>query len=411
MPEHTIPKSLVENIRKGRAAIVVGAGIGVPSWKKLLERMNAKLRERGQDTDEAYAKDVDKLLHKGNLVRASAFLGRQLGSDICDKVVRDTWATEAESPEVAKALATLPIRQMWTTFPGDVLEHAIAEHLPDEWPLPKVLTYKQAGEIDPRHRTLLKVLGDFDSYIATPLSIRKALSDADELREFIKPFYAEGSLLFVGFRYGDPDLAALLDRVFGAFEPTQSDHFLACASVGPVTVDELSAEHHIQVLQLPGKGADDEATSGLLELLASLAEECKANDIDLSQTRPEEDDLEGWIGLLVEDSFDRDAMDAIAAIETKAKDSGDGERLIEVLMGRLEYETTGAQRAELLRTVADVFQNEVGDIPGAFTALTVALREDPSDFRAVESAEKLADEAEGWSELVSDVAGIVGEIT
>lgn len=410
MPEHTIPKSLVENIRNGRAAIVVGAGIGVPSWKQLLERMNEKLRERGQDTDEAYAKDVDKLLHKGNLVRASAFLGRQLGSDICDKVVRETWATDAESPEVAKALATLPIKQVWTTFPGDVLQHAMEEHLPEDWPAPRVLTYGQAGQIDKRHRTLLKVLGDFDSYVATPMSIRKALSNADELREFIRPYYAEGSLLFVGFRYGDPDLAALLDRVFGAFEPTTADHFLACASVGPVTVDDLASEHHIKVLQLPGKGADSEATSGLLELLGELAQECETHEIDLAKTRPDDDDLESWIAVLVEDSFDKEAVEAIAAIETKAKDSGNSERLIEVLMGRLEYEGNGADRAGLLRTVADVFQNEVGDIPGAFTALTVALREDPSDFRAVDSAEKLADEAEGWSELVTDVAGVVGEI-
>src|SRR5690606_19385682 len=114
----------------------------------------------------------------------------------------------------------------------------------------------------------------FDSFIATPKSIRQALSRADQLREFIQPFYANGSLLFVGFRYGDPDLTALLDRVFGAFEPTESEHYLVCASVGPVTVDELASEHHIQVLNLPGKGTDDEATAALLSLLEKLRVEC-----------------------------------------------------------------------------------------------------------------------------------------
>ncbi len=411
MPEHTIPNSLVENIRNGRAAIVVGAGIGVPSWKQLLERMNDELRERGQDGDDASAKDVEKLLHKGNLVRAAAFLARQLGSDVCDKVVKATWAEASESSEVAKALAGLPIRQMWTTFPGDVLENAMKENLPEDWPAPTVLTYQEAGKIDKRARTILKVLGDFDSFIATPNSIRQALSSADELREFIRPYYAEGSLLFVGFRYGDPDLAALLDRVFGAFEPTTSDHFLACASVGPVTVDELDSEHHIQVLQLPGKGADDEAAAGLLELLANLNEECEKHELTLAKTRPDDDDLEAWLAILIEDTHNAEALDALAAIETKAKDASNGERIVEVLMGRLEYEGEGAKRAALLRNVADVFQNEVGDIPGAFTALTVALREDPSDFQAVETAEKLADEAEGWNELVTDVAGIVGEIS
>jgi hypothetical protein len=76
MPEHTIPESLVEAIKAGRAALVVGAGIGVPSWKQLLERMNKELETRGRDGDAAAAKDLDKLLHKGNLVRAVGFLAR-----------------------------------------------------------------------------------------------------------------------------------------------------------------------------------------------------------------------------------------------------------------------------------------------------------------------------------------------
>ena len=43
MPEHTIPESLIEQIRAGRAVLVVGAGIGLASWKQLLERMNEEL--------------------------------------------------------------------------------------------------------------------------------------------------------------------------------------------------------------------------------------------------------------------------------------------------------------------------------------------------------------------------------
>src|SRR5690606_11789587 len=135
---------LVENIRNGRAAIVVGAGIGVPSWKQLLERMNTELRSRGNAGDEAAAKDGDNLLHKGNLRRASALLGRQLGGEVCDRVVSETWGNIDETPEVARALATLPIRQLWTTFPGDVLERAMGESLPEGWPLPTVLTYQKA---------------------------------------------------------------------------------------------------------------------------------------------------------------------------------------------------------------------------------------------------------------------------
>ena len=58
MPEHTIPESLIEQIRTGKAALVVGAGIGVPSWKQLLERMTKALETRGREGDDA-ATNVD----------------------------------------------------------------------------------------------------------------------------------------------------------------------------------------------------------------------------------------------------------------------------------------------------------------------------------------------------------------
>jgi len=411
MPEHTIPNSLVENIRNGHAAIIVGAGIGAASWKQLLERMNTELRSRGVDGDEAAAKDVDKLLHKGNMVRAAAFLGRQLGGEVCDRVVAETWGEAGEIPAVAKALAGLPVRQMWTTFPGDVLETAMGQNLPEDWPLPTVLTYKQAGDIDKRERTILKVLGDFDSYIATPKSIRQALSSADELREFVKPYYAEGSLLLVGFRYGDPDLAALLDRVFGSFEPTESEHFLVSAGVGPVTVDELASEHHIQVLNLPGKANDDDASGALLEMLSDLKSKCDAQGISLAQMRPEADDLEGWVGILQDSKFDKEALDAVAAIETQARDSENFERLIEVLMLRIELTSDGIERAAFLREVAEVFETKADDAGGAFTAYTAALGVDPTELSALDAAERLADGVDGWAELVGDVGAIAGEIT
>ncbi|MCP4443763.1 MAG: tetratricopeptide repeat protein [Myxococcales bacterium] len=410
MPEHTIPNSLVENICNGRAAIIVGAGIGVASWKQLLEEMNAELRGRGAAGDEASAKDVDKLLHKGNMVRAAAFLGRQLGSEVCDKVVAETWASSGEAPEIAKALAGLPLRQMWTTFPGDVLERAMGQNLPDDWPLPTVLTYKQAGEIDKRRRTVLKVLGDFDSFIATPKSIRQALSGADELREFVRPYYAEGSLLFIGFRYGDPDLAALLDRVFGSFEPTESEHFMACAGVGPVTVDELASDHHITVLNLPGKGIDEEANSALLELLGDLKAQCAESGLSLAKMRPEADDLEGWIGILHENEFDQEALEMVSVIETQARDAEDSERLVEVLMLRIELTGDSEDRAALLREVASVFETLASDASGAFTAYIAALGEDPSEISALDSAERLAGEVDGWTELVADVGSLAGEI-
>src|SRR5262245_38626359 len=221
MPEHTIPESLIEQIRTGQAALVIGAGIGVPSWKHMLERMTKELETRGRDGDDAATKDLEKLLHKGSLVRAVGFLARSLGEETCDRLLQQVWAAPAEVPALPKQLALLPFRHVWTTFPGDILEHAIETQSPEGWPSTRVVTYTELGELSPRRRTLVKMLGNFDTYVVTPKSVRRALSRAVDLRDYARKLYVEGSLVFVGFRYGDPDLSALLDRVFGMFEPPQ----------------------------------------------------------------------------------------------------------------------------------------------------------------------------------------------
>jgi len=410
MPEHTIPESLVQQIGTGRAVLVVGAGVGTASWKHLLEQMNEKLKTRGEDGDDAAAKDVAKLLHKGSLVRAAGFLARSLGEQDCDDIVAEAWQTPDEFPEHVKALASLPFRHVWTTFPGDVLEKSFAEDSPEDWPETQVVTYEDASEIKDRRRTLLKILGDFDSYIVTPKSVRRALSKATDLQEHARGYYSSGALVFVGFRFGDPDLSALLDRVFGMFEPPEGNHYLIASGVGPVTVDELANEHHVEVINLAGKGADETATDALLEWLTELQSACDAAEITLSQEQPDEDDLDGWLAILGKEPENEEARTALELIEVSAKEAGDADRMTDVLMGQVEVETSGPKRAVLLRRLAGVFENEVGDLPRAFTALTVALREDPGDTTAVDEAERLAQDTDGWAELVGDVSEIAGEI-
>src|SRR5690349_10178286 len=115
MQEHTIPESLIDQIRTGKAALVVGAGIGVSSWKQLLERMTKALETRGRDGDEAATRDLEKLLNKGSLVRAVGFLARALGEETCDRIVTESWASPPETPALPRALAKLPFRHVWTT--------------------------------------------------------------------------------------------------------------------------------------------------------------------------------------------------------------------------------------------------------------------------------------------------------
>ncbi|HEY5926341.1 MAG TPA: tetratricopeptide repeat protein [Kofleriaceae bacterium] len=411
MHEHTIPESLIEQIRTGKAALVVGAGIGVPSWKQLLERMTKALETRGREGDEAATKDLEKLLHKGSLVRAVGFLARALGEETCDRIVQETWAAPVDVPALPKALAKLPFRHVWTTFPGDVLEHALETQSPAEWPPSRVVSYQELGELSLRRRTLVKMLGNFETYVVTPASVRRALSRAVDLREYARELYVEGSLVFVGFRYGDPDLSALLDRVFGMFEPPRGTHYFLGAGVGPVTVDELMADHHIEVVNLQGRGGDETAERSVLEWLESLRAACDKVQISLVQTRPDPDDVDGWVALLGESGEEAaEARDALALIERKARADKKWDTVVEVLLGRVESAAAG-ERANALLELSSVYETEVGDLRRAFEAATTACQLAPEDDIAAARAEKLAAATGGWADLVNEASEIATEAT
>jgi tetratricopeptide (TPR) repeat protein len=416
MAELEVPGTLIDRIRAGRAALVVGGSIGalagLPSWKKVLERLREQLEKRGQEGDREAAEDVAALLKKGRLVSAAGFLARTLGGDTCDAVLAEVWRTPATLPDPIKALGRVPVKAIWTTFPGDLIERAIEAGSPEGWAPPRVASYADAEGIDVRRRHVLKVLGDLDrhNFVVVNTSVRRALAGATAVRKILQDLYRDGALLFVGFRQGDPDLHAMLDRVFGSFEPPTVEHFLAGAGLGPVDTEELRAEHHIDVVPLEGQGGDEKAQESLAAFLTTLADACEKSGISLAVNRPAPDDLEGWLHRLSEDHADHEAAEALDAIEAKARQDGAHDRLVEALMGRVESEPEASRRAAMLREVARVFEQETGDLPRAFTALTAALREDPSDEDAVVQAERLAQETDGWGELVADLSEMVPHI-
>jgi tetratricopeptide (TPR) repeat protein len=407
MHEHTIPESLIEQIRSGKAALVVGAGIGVPSWKQMLERLTKALETRGREGDDAATKDLEKLLHKGSLVRAVGFLARALGEEVCDRIVQEVWAAPAEMPALPAVLAKLPFRHVWTTFPGDILEHALETGSPEDWPIPRVVTYQELGELSKRRRTLVKLLGNFDTYVVTPRSVRRALSRAVDLHEYARQLYVEGSLVFVGFRYGDPDLSALLDRVFGMFEPPRGTHYFLGAGVGPVTVDELMAEHRIEVVNLEGRGADEVAERSVLDWLDVLRDECTKASITLAQTRPDPEDIDGWVALLGAGEEGAEARDALELIERKARTIKNWDTVIEVLIGKIEH-FEDDERAQALLELARVYE-ETGDLRRAFESVTTACQVAPYHDDAVAMAEKLAAATGSWADLVSEGSEIATE--
>src|SRR5262249_10875630 len=156
---------------------------------------------------------------------------------------------------------------------------------PDGWPAPRIASYENAADIEPRRRYVLKLLGDLTkpgSYVVVPASVRRALAGAKAYRALLEDLYKDGALIFVGFRHGDPDLEALLDRVFGGFEPPSGAlHYFVGAGLGPVDIEELQHEHHMTVVPLEGQGGDERSAESLAAYLGALADACEAAGVSL----------------------------------------------------------------------------------------------------------------------------------
>ena len=63
-----------------------------------------------------------------------------------------------------------------------------------------LLTTGDVEGLDRRRRYVLKLLGDFDTYVVTPRSVRAAQTSRADLRAFVGDLYHDGVLVFVGFR-------------------------------------------------------------------------------------------------------------------------------------------------------------------------------------------------------------------
>ncbi len=246
-------------------------------------------------------------------------------------------------------LARLPIPAVWTTRDDDALAHD--------------------------GRQVLKLLAG----IADAAALRRAWIPASAARERVGRVYREGTLVLVGFRAGDPDLALLLDRLFASFEPPAGPHLLV-GDAGDVP-DALAAEHALE--RVPGAFLD------------ALAAACAA--------APEAgDDLDAWCARLAEDPTDAEARAALAALAERART--DPERRAEILLACVEVEPAAEARAALLREVAATF---AGELKRARAALLAALREVPGDAAALAEAERLAETDGSWDDLVAELAEVV----
>jgi tetratricopeptide (TPR) repeat protein len=98
------------------------------------------------------------------------------------------------------------------------------------------------------------------------------------------------------------------------------------------------------------------------------------------------------------DPAHQEAFEALERLHTSARR---WEPVIELYLGRLESREEVAQRSELLRRIARVFEESLDDPNQAFDALVNAFSEDYSDDETARYLERMAQATGRWNELIS----------
>jgi tetratricopeptide (TPR) repeat protein len=96
---------------------------------------------------------------------------------------------------------------------------------------------------------------------------------------------------------------------------------------------------------------------------------------------------------------------AFAALEELHSAAKRSEPLIELYLARLDTREEVADKTEILRKVARVFEEQLDDKPQAFDALLTAFEMDFADVETVKYLERMAQATNRWPELVQTVNG------
>ncbi|MBZ0121649.1 MAG: protein kinase [Sandaracinaceae bacterium] len=106
-----------------------------------------------------------------------------------------------------------------------------------------------------------------------------------------------------------------------------------------------------------------------------------------------------------------DPEDEIAhvALEELMRQTGDAEGLVELLLEKADRTEDAAERAAVLREIAQTYDKQLSDHDNALVAWVQALCEDPRDARSAEEVERLAgDRNDRWNEAIAALNEAVG---
>lgn len=125
------------------------------------------------------------------------------------------------------------------------------------------------------------------------------------------------------------------------------------------------------------------------------------------------DDLEAWTWILERKPNHMEAREALTRIEAESRDGARWDRVAEILNVRAQLSQAQAERVELLRELAGIFENQLGAPGNAFETLQAVLDElsISAQVELIDDLLRLGEVTGRWSELAECVATVANTAT
>lgn len=390
-----VPDSLIGCLKAREAALVAGLGCGEvgggPGWSAVLTSLAGRL----PFPDERAL--VTRLIAAGRAVDAVVLVRDLLAHGVLGDALRAAYPVGAAVPEALFGVAALPWRAIVTTAFDDLWQRTLAARPGDRQGLPVVTGIDSATHLRsfgprPLLMHLFGLARRPESLCLGPGDARDRLVSAGGLA-WLAELYRRRSLVLVGFRARDPDLA-WLSSWLSTIPATPHPHFIfldVSGEADPETEARLLAlRAKLQVIACPGGHA--QALERLGQLALAIGPNVPPLDADV--------DLDAWLlrwTTVPADPEPREVL-ARAAVALRAEERWD--RLTELLLRRLPLQDERSEQRAALDEVATIFRDRLDSPRGALRAGLAALRLSPGDDGLWERLRADAGAGGAWSDLV-----------
>ena len=392
-----IPDSLVDRLKARQVVLVAGLGCselsGAPSWKTFIE----SLADRPVFSD--VRAQIAELIAGGRLGDALILIRDLLPPAQVEEAIEQAFADGAPLPDSVQQAADFPWRAVVTTAFDDQWARALGAAPGRHDPL-RVLVGIDAsararfgGPDTPLihlcgRRTLPKSLCIGSADARKRLLPSAGMAWLDQLRR-------RRSLVLIGFRPTDPDLAWLASWL-AAHPAAGGPHYLFLDLAGESDPDREAQlwELRTGLVILPCLEGTAEAMVRLAKIAGSIGTQLPGSDADV--------DLATLLDRWARNPSDPEPRAILARAEAALRDEERWDRLVELLLRRLDLQDDPRQQIAALGEVARLFRDRLDAPERALKAEVVMLRLLPTDDDLWERVRADARAGGAWGALASE---------